>query len=187
MASIINSSIPNGGSPGGLEFSTTPTASGELYLQTSGISALTIDATQAITVTTSINAPTPLLTDNSTAVATTAFEQNFFNPAFRITAPGYIKLQSGLILQWGNMTTAAAGTLPNNITTTNLVVVFPTGFLSGVCQFSGGGITSIYSNTALEIDCPLAVPPRGGTAIYSTVAIRDDVGSHAVFWIVIGY
>jgi hypothetical protein len=123
MSSTINASTTSGGG-----IITSADASGVLALQTAGVTALTIDASQNVTLVNALGgtptAPTAAVNTSTAQIATTAFA----NPASSLSANGYVKLPSGVIIQWGRTASiAAAGgtatiTLPLAYTTTNYTV-----------------------------------------------------------------
>lgn len=84
---------------------------------------------------------TPLSTDNSTKVATTAWAK--LGMASSFTANGYLKFPAwmgGLLLQWGNMTNLASAT---NVT--SFLIPFPVACLAVVpAGLQGGGNQQAY-------------------------------------------
>ena len=75
-------------------------------------------------------APTAAIGTNTTQLATTAF----VNPAASIAASGYVKLPSGLIIQWGSDTANAA----------NHIVSFPLTFSLCYSVIVSGAATGTY-------------------------------------------
>jgi hypothetical protein len=95
-------------------------------------------------------APTPALGNSSTDVATTAF----VNPAASIGSNGYVKLGSGLILQWGYA--QGSGTSPA-LVSVSFPLNFPTSILAAYCTTlrstagaTGSNFVTSLSNSGME-------------------------------------
>lgn len=142
MAATISANSAGGG---GLVSSGD--ASGVLALQTKGVTALSISTAQVVTLVNALggtpSAPTAAVNTSTTQLATTAFA----NPASLLSANGYVKLPSGVIMQWGSATASAATSGTSTVVTFPLA--FPTGltFASAVCNFAVVG-TSAWNLTA---------------------------------------
>ena len=112
-------------------------------------------------------APTPVNTDNSTNIATTAFIGNVFagSPA----VAGYQKFSNGVVLQWGLATCSAT---PGAAA----AVAFPLAFTTIYRVFTTGQTTNI-NNAATWMD----------TGTNTGFNIRGALASQAAAWLAIGY
>jgi hypothetical protein len=111
------------------------------------ITSLSAPALGAATATTAAN------NDSSTKVATTAF----VNPANSIADSGYQKLPSGLIIQWGIVSSSAAGysTFDYPIAFTTAVysiVLTPVGGTGAIFANAGAGFSSLTQCDAAAFD-----------------------------------
>lgn len=160
MAATISANSAGGG---GLV--TSGDASGVLALQTAGVTALSIDASQVITLVNALggtpSAPTAAVNTSTPQIATTAFA----NPASLLAANGYVKLPSGVILQWGS----ASGTSP--------VVTFPIAFPTAL-----GAAFSMPTNASTSAPTPY-ISAKSTTGFTVTF-----VGTSSTWnWFAIGY
>ena len=133
----------------------TLNASGRLLLNTTtddGVNVAQFNGTVACT--------TPTAGDNSTKVATTAF----VNQASSLSANGYQKLPSGLIIQWGTVTA--------NASASNLPIAFPN------AAFSAVGIAT--STVNLDNLCL-------GTFTTTQISFTQFASNGTVKYIAIGY
>lgn len=96
--------------------------------------------------------PTAAAGTDTTQVASTAFVQTAVNPGASLGTPGYQKLQSGLVLQWGSATSngstqtvSFATAMPNGVLTV-LVAPSVSGYTAAVTAWSTTGFT--MSSTA---------------------------------------
>ena len=112
------------------------------------------------------SAPTPVVTDNGTSLATTAFVNNILSGSAATT--GYQKFPDGMIIQWGVQTTHAT---PGTAIAVPFLVGFPT---ACAVRVPGGNISANVwtTNTAT---------PLTSFNIFASVA---NVYSQ---WIAIGY
>ena len=164
MASTINASTASGGG-----VITSADASGILQLQTAGVTALSIDASQVVTI-----AATPTVNDSTTKVATTAFA----NPASLLSANGYVKLPSGVIIQWGTM----SGT---GVHGTSYSFTFPLAFPTA-CQSISATIQQGVSTVTTIVYMPTtALSTTGSTVQYG--AINGGAYTYSYRWQAIGY
>ncbi len=90
-------------------------------------------------------APTPVSTDNTTKLATTAFVNSFANPGNSLAAHGYQKFAGGLIVQWGQDTMIASS--PG--TTITFPLAFPNACFSVLLvAYGGAATTEVLSQSA---------------------------------------
>ena len=112
-------------------------------------------------------APNPTAGTRSQALATMQMFADEFGAS--LTASGYQRLPSGLIIQWGSTSVNATSVL--NVT---LPVAFPTAF---VCATANSSVTGSYSE-----------PVSAYAASLSQIAIRNNNGAtHPAAWFAIGY
>lgn len=161
MSSTINASTASGGG-----LIQTADASGILALQTAGVTALSIDASQNVTVA------TQAVNNSTTKVATTAFA----NPASSLAANGYVKLPSGVIIQWGVTSIA-------NASLTGVAITLPIAFPAAIVHVSqtahtptGRAATAEANNTIVALST---------TSI--TIASGQTTTPANIYWIAIGY
>ncbi len=110
---------------------------------------------------------TPAANDSTTKIATTAF----VNPARSLAANGYVKLSSGVIIQWGFSTRINSSPLTVNYPLTfpnNVWCVVPT----GVRRTSGAALGQI--------------PTINGTPALANFSVAHSDGSTGTNWIAIG-
>ena len=161
MAATISANSAGGG---GLV--TSGDASGVLALQTAGVTALSIDAAQVITLVNALggtpSASTAAVNTSTTQLATTAFA----NPASLLSANGYVKLPSGVILQWGSATGSSSP-----------VITFPIAFPSTL-----GAAMAMPNNASTAAPAP-SISARSTTGF--TVSFAG--ASTNWFWFAIGY
>lgn len=93
----------------------------------------------ALTLASGTTSVTQTSNDSSTKVATTAF----VNPANSIGANGYIKEASGVIIQWGSVTTSGSTT-----TAFTFPIAFPNNCFSVVTTTTSGSSNGYFSSTA---------------------------------------
>ena len=118
-------------------------------------------------------APTQAASDNSTKLATTAFIQSLFGKA--LTASGYQKLPSGIIIQWGGNTLFTNQTL-NTVT---FPIAFPTACFQMMASLGTSiNLTSITSG----VGAAAISLTQGQVAIAATSA-----GTLGAAWLAIGY
>ena len=167
MGGIVMAATISANSAGGGGLVSSGDASGVLALQTGGVTALSIDAAQVVTI-----AATPTVNDSTTKVATTAFA----NPASLLSANGYVKLPSGIIMQWGSVTASSAANGTSTVVT--FPITFPTGltFASTVCNFAVLGSSLWFLTASTTTTMTLQRSNNGNT----------DTGT-AFKWFAIGY
>lgn len=126
-------------------------------------------------------APTAAQFDNDTSLATTAFVRSeilgqgnaVYDAIFgkSLTAPGYQKLPSGLIIQWGDSITSAVG---------NVTITFPITFPT----------TQLTHSLVVQSNGPYVLFNEFNTASSMVVGGMDLSGTRVQFgfsWIAIGY
>ena len=173
MAATISANSAGGG---GLV--TSGDASGVLALQTAGVTALSIDASQVITLVNALggtpSAPTAAINTSTTQLATTAFA----NPASSLAANGYVKLPSGIIIQWGTL----SGT---GVHGTSYSFTFPISFPTA-CQSISATVQQGITATTTSVYMPItALSTTGATVQYG--AMNGASYTYSYRWIAIGY
>lgn len=167
MSSTINASTASGGG-----VITTADASGILQLQTGGTTALSIDAAQVITLVNALggtpSAPTAAVNTSTTQLATTAFA----NPASSLAANGYVKLPSGIIMQWGTSASVAVGV----ITAVTFPIAFPTAVAS--VQY----MANVSGNTLAQQQAGVSSKTTSGFSLWP---FNSTTGTYS--WFAIGY
>ena len=158
MSSTINASTASGGG-----VITSADASGILQLQTGGVTALSISAAQVVTL-----AATPTVNDSTTKVATTAFA----NPASSLSANGYVKLPSGVIMQWGTSASVAVGV--------NTAVTFPIAFPTAVASVQY--MANVSGNASAQQQAGVSSKTTSGFSFWS---FNSTTGTYS--WFAIGY
>ncbi|MDN5097970.1 hypothetical protein O8C85_05445 [Aliarcobacter butzleri] len=125
------------------------------------------------TFTSSPKAPTPLISDNSTNLATTAFVQSLMSGSFSqdLNRIGYVKFPNGFIIQWGYVF------MDTSVMTTNVTFKtrFPSMIVAGIVQEVSGAPSaalSSYTQSGLSIK-KLTAGPANSNFNY--------------FWVAIGY
>jgi hypothetical protein len=104
-------------------------------------------------------APTAASGTSTTQLATTAFT----NPAAVLAQDGYVKLASGLIIQWGiDNISSGAGTTVGFVA--NGGIAFPTAAFIGVCSAATSGATA--NVTSLNTTGITMVNSSSGQAVY---------------------
>lgn len=132
----------------------------------SGSQTLTNKSLTSPSLTGTPTAPTAAINTSTTQIATTAF----VNPAGSLATPGYVKLASGLIIQWGNASIGAGGG------TVTFPVAFPNDKQLSITAFYGSSVFANFSSSTLSdfyAQCWLSTT---GAGIASTIT-----------WIAIGY
>ena len=175
MPSVINASL----SP--LELILASATDGSLLLETAGITALSIDAAQAITIINSLDVPTLALPNRTTSLATTAYVQSAFSTltnGFAVQfntagaeVGGYQYFPNGLILQWGLINLPNDGTIYSY----NWPITFPVGLLNITCSYS-----AVNSSTGLPSGSIIGAV--GGTGNASQVQLQSD-GPGVSYWV----
>ena len=131
-------------------------------------------------------APTPTSGDSSTLLATTAFVGTAVADALvfaaSLTANGYQKLPSGLIIQWGSGTMSIP---TSNFATANLTfaIPFPNAVLACVPTYlfaaTGAGVQDAVYLSALST--------TSVTIVMDYLIAGGDTGTATVYYIAIGY
>lgn len=173
MSSTINASTASGGG-----VITTADASGVLALQTAGVTALSIDAAQVVTLANALggtpSAPTAAVNTSTAQIATTAFA----NPASSLAANGYVKLPSGVIIQWGTM----SGT---GVHGTSYSFTFPLAFPTA-CQSISATVQQGVTTLTTVVYMPItALSTTGATVQYG--AVNGGSYTYSYRWQAIGY
>lgn len=129
--------------------------------------AATLSNTLAVSGAASLNGGgtsiTPSINDQSTKIATTAF----VNPGFSLGTPGYIKLATGVIIQWGRVTTSTSGN----------TVTFPVSFPSALWVLVAGA-----DNVIIPANSYVAVQNYNNAQFN----ISTNNGTPSANWIAIG-
>jgi len=126
----------------------------------------------ATSFTSTITAPTAAYGDNTTKVATMAAIIQAFTGGSSVTSPGYQKLPSGLIIQWGSVGTPASG---------HVTVTFPIAFPS-TCLFMMGTVKLSGDAPAIPVNGSDIAPLAGSAKLY----VSGGGGAGVSFWLALG-
>lgn len=115
-------------------------------------------------------APTAATNTSTTQIATTEFA----NPGASLSANGYQKLPSGLIMQWGYQTNIPADG--------GVDITYPIAFPNAT-----GSVTATFTGSSSDSSPDFGIHTRNVSKTGFRISNADQYASHNAYWFAIGY